>query len=94
MKEVFFVLETYDHGQINTWDRVPYLTKVNDSETISLSVKENQIHRNFIINNYRSSWPIDHDDGSCFWNDTYNYLVYGGLLFYYIKIPFLFIRDV
>ena len=85
MKERFFVLETDDHGPINTWDRVPYLTKVNDSKTISLNVKENQIHRNFIINNYRSVWPIDHDNGSCFWNDTYNYLVYGGLLFFVVK---------
>lgn len=71
--------ETDDHGPINTWDRVPYLTDLYDG-TQSLNVKENQIHRNFLINNYRSVWPIDHDDGSCFWNDTHNYLVYGGIV--------------
>ncbi|XP_057307631.1 uncharacterized protein LOC130645609 isoform X2 [Hydractinia symbiolongicarpus] len=73
-----FVRETDDHGPINTWDRVPYLTRVYDGKSVSLNVKENQIHLNFIVNNYRSVWPIDHDDGSCFWNDTHNYLVYGG----------------
>ena len=36
------------------------------------------ITRNFLINNYHSTWPIDHDDGSCNYNDTFNYLVYGG----------------
>jgi len=39
---------------------------------------ENRIHGNFLINNYQSVWPIDHDDGSCFFHDTGNVLVYGG----------------
>ena len=75
---IYFDPETDDHGPINTWDRVPYITDLYDGKP-SLSVQENQIYRNFLINNYRSVWPIDHDDGSCFWNDTYNYMVYGGL---------------
>eukprot|EP00111_Clytia_hemisphaerica_P003098 TCONS_00008789-protein len=73
-----FVRETDDHGPINTWDRVPYLTRVANGSTVSLNVKENTIYNNFIINNYRSVWPIDHDDGTCFWRDTKNFLVYGG----------------
>lgn len=73
-----FQIETDDHGPINTWDRVPYLTRVADGKTVSLSVKENTITNNFIINNYRSVWPLDHDDGTCYWRDTQNYLVYGG----------------
>ena len=36
------------------------------------------IHHNTLFNNYRSVWPIDHDDGSCFYEDSYNFLVYGG----------------
>ena len=76
--------ETDDHGPINTWDRVPYLTDLYDG-TLSLNVKENQIHKNFLINNYRSVWPIDHDDGSCFWNDTHNYLVYGGIVLIMVR---------
>ena len=33
---------------------------------------------NFLITNYHSVWPLDHDDGSCYWVDTNNFLVYGG----------------
>lgn len=36
------------------------------------------IHHNTLINNYHSSWPIDHDDGSCLYEDSYNFQVYGG----------------
>ena len=31
-----------------------------------------------IIGNYNSVWPIDHDDGSSYWADSYNFLAYGG----------------
>jgi hypothetical protein len=37
-----------------------------------------RISQNLLINGYRSVWPIDHDDGSSFYNDTANVLVYGG----------------
>lgn len=30
------------------------------------------------INNYNSVWPIDHDDGSCYYLDTFNFMAYGG----------------
>ena len=72
------VRETGDHGQFNSWDRQPYLTRVKDGKTPSLDPAVNVITRNFLINNYHSTWPIDHDDGSCYYNDTFNYLVYGG----------------
>ncbi|XP_047122603.1 uncharacterized protein LOC101236102 isoform X1 [Hydra vulgaris] len=71
-----FVRETDDHGPINTWDRVPYLTR-NDGR-LSMGVKLNHIYKNFLVNNYRSVWPIDHDDGSSYWFDSFNFLVYGG----------------
>ena len=71
------ILETDDHGPINTWDRVPYLTR--DNSGLSMNVKLNRIYMNFLVNNYRSVWPIDHDDGSCHWLDSFNYLVYGGV---------------
>ena len=29
-------------------------------------------------NNYHSTWPIDHDDGSCYYHDHHNFLIYGG----------------
>lgn len=71
------VRETSDHGTLNSWDRQPYLTTVRNG-TASLFPAQNNITRNFFINNYHSAWPLDHDDGSCYWYDTYNYLVYGG----------------
>eukprot|EP00794_Sanderia_malayensis_P005521 gene5521-6206_t len=73
-----FVRETFDHGPINTWDRVPYLTKVLHGDTASLLPKENFVTKCFIIGNYHSIWPIDHDDGSAYWADSYNFLTYGG----------------
>jgi hypothetical protein len=44
----------------------------------SLRQRQSYIHHNTLVNNYRSVWPIDHDDGSCFYEDSYNFLVYGG----------------
>lgn len=60
-----------------SWDRQPYLTTVRNG-TRSLQQAETNITRNFMINNYNSVWPLDHDDGSCYYTDSYNLLVYGG----------------
>ena len=73
-----FVRETLDHGPFNSWDRQLYLTKVRDGVTPSLVPKENMMTYNFLINNFHSVWPIDHDDGTAYFTDQYNYLVYGG----------------
>jgi hypothetical protein len=72
------VRETSDHGPINSWDRQPYLTDAVQPGLPSLWQHESYIHHNTLFNNYRSVWPIDHDDGSCFYEDSYNFLVYGG----------------
>ena len=73
------VRETGDHGPFNSWDRQPYLTKLgNEDGSPSLVPAESYLTNNFFINNYHSTWPIDHDDGSCYYTDTYNFLVYGG----------------
>ena len=81
------VRETKDHGPVNSWDRLPYLTTVRNG-TPSLIQAQSNLTRNFIINNYNGNWPIDHDDGSCYYYDTYNLLVYGGFknLFGHSKI--------
>ena len=71
------VRETGDHGDFNSWDRQPYLTEVKNG-TPSLTPAQSNMTRNFFINNYHSTWPIDHDDGSCYYYDTFNYLIYGG----------------
>ena len=72
------VRETTDHGPINSWDRQPYLSDAMQSGSPSLRQHESYIHHNVLFNNYRSVWPIDHDDGSCHYEDSYNFLVYGG----------------
>lgn len=71
------VRETGDHGPFNSWDRQPYLTTVRYG-IASLTPLQSNITRNFLINNYHSTWPIDHDDGSCYYYDTYNFMIYGG----------------
>ena len=72
------VRETKDHGPINTWDRQPFLTDAVHSGLPSLWQHDSYIHHNTIFGNYHTLWPIDHDDGSCFYEDSYNFLVYGG----------------
>jgi hypothetical protein len=73
-----FVRETADHGLFNSWDRQPYVTRFRDGSTPSATPAESSISRNLLINGFRSVWPIDHDDGSAFYTDTHNVLVYGG----------------
>jgi len=70
------VRETGDHGPFNSWDRQPYVT-LHDKD-LSIIPQQNKITKNFIINGYNSVWTIDHDDGSAFYNDTQNFMVYGG----------------
>jgi hypothetical protein len=72
------VRETKDHGPFNSWDRQPYLTDAVQAGLPSLWQHESYIHHNLLFTNYGSVWPIDHDDGSCFYEDSYNFLVYGG----------------
>ena len=83
------VRETGDHGPFNSWDRQPYLTTngVDDGFTVaekwglkdtSFVGAPSHIEGNFIFNGYNTVWTIDHDDGSQFYNDTANVLVWGG----------------
>ena len=72
------VRETQDCGPFNFFDRVPYITRLFDGKTPSLMPTMSYIHNNFVMSNYHSIWPLDHDDGSCYWVDTNNFLVYGG----------------
>jgi len=72
------VRETSDHGNINSWDRQPFLTDAVQPGVPSLWQHVTYIHHNTLFNNYRSVWPLDHDDGSCFFEDSYNFQIYGG----------------
>ena len=68
--------ETSDHGNFNSWDRLPFLT--DSTGKPSTEVLHTDMSRNFVISNYASTWPIDHDDGSCYYHDTNNFLVWAG----------------
>ena len=80
------VRETNDHGPINSWDRVPFKTSVGDpADAAGVRPALSSITRNFVIN-YGSAglgttggvWNLDHDDGSAWYADSYNFLVYAG----------------
>lgn len=64
-------------GAINTWGRVYYLTSLATPEP-SFAIAENHIERNFIIGNYHQTSAIDHDDGSRYFTDAENVLLYTG----------------
>ena len=70
-------------------DRQPYLTNngVDDGYSnsqkygttgTSITKKADFVTKNFWINGYNGVWTIDHDDGSQYWNDTANLMVWGG----------------
>lgn len=71
-----WVRETSDHGNFNSWDRLPFIT--SSTGKASTDVNVNNMAHNFVISNYASTWPLDHDDGSCYYHDTYNFLVWAG----------------
>jgi hypothetical protein len=64
--------------RFNSWDRVPYVTDDPVSGKQVVGPRLSTITRNLIIANYKTTWPIDHDDGSNHYLDSYNALWYGG----------------
>lgn len=80
--------ESGDHGQINTWDRNPYLTTVRSSVAAASAAAEgrattaileaslfpayNNVSRNMFISNYNSFDGIDNDDGSSYYDIGHN----------------------
>jgi len=70
--------ETSDQGPFNSWDRQPFLTKVADGITPSLTPAYNTIHHNFFICNFGSNMCVDNDDGSSYYLIHHNFEVYGG----------------
>ena len=60
---------------------MPFITTY-DSGKPSTKPKETEALENFIIANYHAVWPLDHDDGSCYYYDHDNVLVYGGFKTY------------
>lgn len=65
--------ESGDHGPINTWDRMPFLTDVRGQP--SFDPATTVIAKNFIVSNYGGSMAVDNDDGSS-WFDISDNLFY------------------
>jgi hypothetical protein len=72
------VREPSDHGVFNSWDRRPSVTK-RANESYGNTPLPHRIENNFVINGYNGVWALDHDDGSSYYNDSANFLVYGGV---------------
>lgn len=68
--------ESSDHGNMNTWDRQVYVTKVKNGEE-SVYKEYDYVFQNFWIANYNSESGIDNDDGSAFYKTYNNFQPYG-----------------
>mmetsp|Transcript_111 Transcript_111/g.256 ORF Transcript_111/g.256 Transcript_111/m.256 type:complete len:526 (+) Transcript_111:3-1580(+) len=63
--------ESGDHGPINTWDRMPFLTTLKDGKP-SFDPEVTRVTDNFIFANYGGSQGIDNDDGSSWYDISHN----------------------
>lgn len=71
--------ESSDHGTVNSWSRLPYITAVRDGSTPSSIPKTNLVSRNFFVSNYAADGGcVDNDDGTSYWHLDSNFCVYGG----------------
>jgi hypothetical protein len=72
------VMETGDHGPINSWDRQPFAHSLKDDGSFNMEkVANDTIRHNFIDGNYYGQETVDNDDGSAFFDTHHNFLVYG-----------------
>ena len=65
-----------DHGPWNSWSRVPYITNIRTGKP-SIIPQDRSIHGNFILANYYSHGPLDHDDDSAYYEVYDNFCAYG-----------------
>ena len=68
---------TPSSGAIYTYDRLPFDFLGADGK-ITVTPAVRTIQNNMIFANYGSAWPIDHDDGSSYYVDRENVLLYAG----------------
>eukprot|EP00040_Diaphanoeca_grandis_P030603 m.181184 g.181184 ORF g.181184 m.181184 type:complete len:915 (-) comp32055_c0_seq4:30-2774(-) len=71
-----FVRESADHGNENSWDRVPFITTINNGSESLVPAWTRNHHNFWVLPGFGSN--IDHDDGSAYYNDSYNVMVDGG----------------
>lgn len=67
----------YSHGAFNVWDRQSYLQKhTKDGPTVGIPMFR-YVQNNFIIGSHQGYKSIDHDDGTSYFKNSHNLLVYG-----------------
>mmetsp|Transcript_13516 Transcript_13516/g.34497 ORF Transcript_13516/g.34497 Transcript_13516/m.34497 type:complete len:957 (-) Transcript_13516:26-2896(-) len=69
------VRESGDHGPINSWDRVPYITNFRNGQP-SIIPSTRIIRRNLIYGLFNSQEDVDNDDGSAYYYSHSNVFVY------------------
>lgn len=60
------VRESGDHGLVNSWDRVPYITTVRTGQP-SVIPATRVFRNNFFFSTYASQEGVDNDDGSSYY---------------------------
>ena len=67
--------ESGDHGPINSWDRLPFLThiKYGNDEAPSYEALPSTIARNVISADFGGSQAFDNDDGSSYYESHHNF---------------------
>ena len=68
--------ESSDHGPINSWDRQPFLTTVRTGAP-STQMEWRTVTQNLVVANYGGSKEVDNDDGSLFYHNTRNVMLFG-----------------
>lgn len=67
--------ESGDHGPINSWDRIPYITPVATGAA-SIVPAFRAIAGNYIVGTYNSQEAVDNDDGSARYHTSGNVLAF------------------
>ena len=67
--------ESSDHGPFNSWDRQPYVTDVVEEGVFSTDMLWREVKNNFLVANYQSQEAVDNDDGSAYFETSYNFMV-------------------
>lgn len=71
------VMESGDHGPLNTWDRLPYGWELRADGTLNTDKKQyDEIVANFFVGNWYGQEAVDNDDGSAYFRTHHNFFAY------------------
>jgi len=72
------VRSTIDHGPFNSWDRQAYIQSHPGSNfQLTGEPMMSYVKGNYLLGGYGGIKGIDHDDGSTWWENSENLLIYG-----------------